>query len=452
MKGKTIFCIQILLLSLLLGGVAPALPAGAEGGVWAEIKVPSLNVREGPGVSFSAIGVLLEGAKVGVLGVHSATGWLQVEFADGPDGKGWITGQDRYVTISGSLKDVPQIVDVPESPAPKGSNISVDASPEAVSSSVSESDVVGKLVFQVSSGGDIYIVNADGTGLRKLTTGLDPALSPDGTKVAFARWDGTPRGLFVINADGTGEQLVYGWDRSGLKSPTWSPDGKRLAFTFETGDYTQLEIYARLPESYKQYMGGSSKLLVYEGPRHPWWKVASVGLDGQEFKDLLGHDFSFSPAWGTATDDDRIVYSSDRGLFITGEKPGMGNVLDDWNKWRITDYQLDRSPAWSPDGRRIAFQTKSHDHWEIVVVNDDGQGRTQITRSWPLADRPVNSVAPSWSPDGQWIVYLTDERGKWELWRMRPDGSEKQPFLEEALKGIEFKYDSVDERVVSWGK
>jgi Tol biopolymer transport system component len=130
----------------------------------------------------------------------------------------------------------------------------------------------------------------------------------------------------------------------------------------------------------------------------------------------------------------------------------MGNVLDDVKRWEITDYQDDRSPAWSPDDHRIVFQTKSHDHWEIVVINDDGQNRMQITRSWPLADVPVNSVAPAWSPDGQWIAYLTDERGKWELWRMRPDGSEKQPFLEDVLKDIPFEYHSVDERVVSWGK
>ena len=108
-----------------------------------------------------------------------------------------------------------------------------------------DSDLQGKLVFQTSSGGDIYIVNADGTGLRKLTTGLDPVLSPDGKKVAFARWEGIPRGLFVINADGSDERLVYGWDRTGLKSPTWSPDSRRLAFTLKTGDSGQDQIFVR---------------------------------------------------------------------------------------------------------------------------------------------------------------------------------------------------------------
>jgi len=443
--------ILLLLLAIMLASRWPTLPAMAQGSVWAQVKVASLNVREGPGTSFPAIGVLSQGDKVNVLGIHPETGWLQIEFAGGPGGKGWITGHEKYVSISGSASNIVQVVDVPAPSASGRGEGTAQAVLEQQPAEGAASGLPGKLVFQTSSGGDIYIINADGTGLRKLTTGLDPAISPDGTMVAFARWEGIPRGLFVINTDGTNERLVYGWDRAGLKSPTWSPDGKRLAFTFQTGDDTQLQIYVRYPEALKP-PGGSNKILVYEGPRHPWWKVASIGSDGQEFKELMGHDFSFSPAWGTAPGDERIVYSSDRGLFITGEKPGMGNILDDWNKWRLTDYQWDRCPAWSPDGHRIAFQTKSHDHWEIVVINDDGQGRTQITRSWPLADRPVNSVSPTWSPDGQWIAYLTDQRGKWELWRMRPDGSEKQPFLEEALRDIRFEYNSVDERVVSWGK
>ena len=47
----------------------------------------------------------------------------------------------------------------------------------------------GQLVFQSQSGSDIYIINADGTNLRRLTDGLDPQLSPDGSRVVFTRWE-----------------------------------------------------------------------------------------------------------------------------------------------------------------------------------------------------------------------------------------------------------------------
>jgi signal transduction histidine kinase len=48
----------------------------------------------------------------------------------------------------------------------------------------------GKLVFQTSNGGDIYVINADGTGLRRLTDGMELAWPPDGSRIAFTRWYG----------------------------------------------------------------------------------------------------------------------------------------------------------------------------------------------------------------------------------------------------------------------
>ena len=89
----------------------------------------------------------------------------------------------------------------------------------------------GKLVFQTAIGGDIYVVNADGTGLRRVTDGIDPILSPDGTQLAFARW-GSPAGVFVLDLRTGEERRVATVDRP--RSPIWSPDGSKLAFTHVT--------------------------------------------------------------------------------------------------------------------------------------------------------------------------------------------------------------------------
>ena len=81
------------------------------------------------------------------------------------------------------------------------------------------------IVFQFNSGGAIYAMDPNGKNLRYLTTGMDPALSPDGKQVAFTRWDGQDNGVtgsvWVINVDGTGErQVAAGANQP--KSPTWS--------------------------------------------------------------------------------------------------------------------------------------------------------------------------------------------------------------------------------------
>ena len=59
------------------------------------------------------------------------------------------------------------------------------------------------------------------------TTGLEPALSPDGSQVAFTRWD-EPRGLWLINSDGSNERQIFKASEQ-IMAPKWSPDGKWIA-------------------------------------------------------------------------------------------------------------------------------------------------------------------------------------------------------------------------------
>ncbi|MGE5138018.1 MAG: TolB family protein, partial [Rudaea sp.] len=83
----------------------------------------------------------------------------------------------------------------------------------------------GKLVFMDASGGNIYTVNGDGTGLKKVTTGLDPAWNSSGTQIAFAR-QGSNGGIFTINADGSNERLLY--NTGDPRAPQWSPDNSLI--------------------------------------------------------------------------------------------------------------------------------------------------------------------------------------------------------------------------------
>jgi Tol biopolymer transport system component len=82
--------------------------------------------------------------------------------------------------------------------------------------------LTGVLVFQEHNGGMIYLYDLESKTLKALTTGYDPALSPDGSTVAFIRYGGE-QGLYLIGADGTDERRIYGGSRD--CAPGWSPDG-----------------------------------------------------------------------------------------------------------------------------------------------------------------------------------------------------------------------------------
>ena len=87
----------------------------------------------------------------------------------------------------------------------------------------------GTRIAYESSLGGVWVMNADGSGQTKLTSGtqdIDPAWSPDGTQIAFGRPSSNGWNLFVMSADGSALRRVsdvFGND------PAWSPDGRRLA-------------------------------------------------------------------------------------------------------------------------------------------------------------------------------------------------------------------------------
>jgi Tol biopolymer transport system component len=95
-----------------------------------------------------------------------------------------------------------------------------------------------KIAFVRSDGNgaqDLYVMNADGTGATRLAAGAGtlphPTWSPDGTKIAFTGFDGTEFGIFVTNADGTGLHELFSKPGWVSEYPVWSPDGTEIAFT-----------------------------------------------------------------------------------------------------------------------------------------------------------------------------------------------------------------------------
>ncbi len=347
----------------------------------------------------------------------AAGDWYEIVYGEGRGGHAWIERalvSFERVSPTPSPTNQPSSATVVATPPPQTSPI---AQPAPL---ISRAVLPGKLVFQEHSGGAIYVINADGTELRRVASGLDPAFAPDGKQIAYSRWD-EPRGLFVMSLDGLQAQQLVGENL--IKSPTWSPDGRAIAFSQQRGG----------SEAQTIVVPGFGEFVI---PADPYWRLSAIDLSNGQRSNLADDNHSFTPSWGAQG----ILFADGRGLQRTRPDGAPQRLL--------TSPNAVRNPRESPDGTSIVATMEFHDHWEIVKLNADGSGLQRLT---PERGRS-NSVAPVWSPDGRSIGFLSDRSGRWELWVMNADGSSPRRLLPEALAGIEFHYDFAAEQVLDWGR
>jgi TolB protein len=285
----------------------------------------------------------------------------------------------------------------------------------------------GRLVFQASSGGKIYLVNVDGSGLTALTDGLDPAWSPDGSTIALTRWR-TPWGVYLVQPDGSREERVV--DGIQLKEVAWSPDGSRIVFTVNFSSAEPMEIC---------FFG-----FCFTLPPFSFGQMWTANLESGELLSLpLDDKAVHAPTWSPA--GNRIVYAGDRGLAWIDLDTMEKDVLAGGSAW-------DTSPTFSPDGGQIAFMGRVHNHWEVFVMHADGSDRRQLTHGDPALDPPPSNVAPAWSPDGKHLIFLSNRDGPWRFYVMNADGAGQRSLFGASLDHLDIRYEWATERVVSWSR
>jgi len=298
----------------------------------------------------------------------------------------------------------------------------------------------GKIVFQQASGGPIYTVNLDGTGLRQVGAGIDPSWSPDGTQITYADWSQQPRAIWVVAADGSNKRKLF--DAPEPRSPRWSPDGQAIVFTNRRWSAGQHEVCVTVKRP-----GHGSQPVCREMPPDEVSFLGLIDLATGAFRDLPTWPHAKTPAW--APDSTHIVYASEKGVHQTDR---AGTLGFDPHLPAINAVSLDAAdtdPELSPDGRFLVTMYHQHDHWEIHRLDLQTGARRRLTQSG-LLGRPANNVAPTWSPDGSAILFLSDRGGSWEFYLMNADGSNQHPILQTITAQVPITYDFASEQVADW--
>jgi multidrug efflux pump subunit AcrA (membrane-fusion protein)/uncharacterized protein YraI len=400
----------------------------------------NLNVRAGPGTSYPVIGSARSLETLTVVGRNDATTWLLVELPGGD--AGWVSAD--FAVVRGDVNALPisaQRVDGAEA-APPPTEPSTDSStpvqpastgPAASSNAQPAAGLDGTLVFQASSGGAIYAYDLASGALRQLTTGMDPALSPDGQTVAFVR-EGGEHGLYLVSIDGGNERRIYNGGEQ-LRAPSWSPDGQWIVFSRLTGEFNCREVGSGLCFPDNAFLEG------FDLVGKPERGLSIVNSNGQNFRDLPALNTAVTPSWGSAG----IVYAASSGLELTSDQPGATTQA-------VVKEIRYQDPDLSPDGGRIVFHSVEGNHRELFTVNTDGSGLQALTRPLDLlADEFAQNAAPVWSPDGSQIAFVSNRTedggvGDWGIWVMNADGGN----LRRLPIDVAIQYNFQGEQVVSW--
>ncbi len=423
-------------------------PVPAEGQVTAVVVLRGtrLNVRSGPGTEYQILTKAQPGEVFVAQGRNGPATWVELALPEG--GAGWVAVE--FVRLRDRVIDLPitsgrpdEDIEAAQPTASPTTQAEAVLLPTATRGSGKESPapaarpangLSGALVFQVSQGGQIYVYDLPSGELRPLTTGFDPAISPDGSQVTFTRLGGG-NGVYVIDRDGGDERKIFG-ERELLRSPKWSPDGKWIVFSRFDGTWECRNI------GFGICLLDNFFLQDFPLIEKPNWAISRIDPNGDNYRDLNALTTAQAPDWNGAG----IVYSAVSGIEITEDTPDAvtRNVIHE-------NYYHD--PDWQPNGGRIAFQARQGSHWEIFTINPDGSGLTALTRpQTTLVDALPSNVSPAWSPDGKQIVYFSnrdedEEAGRWRIWVMDADGGNQRPLPVE----LPMEYSFTMEQMVDWG-
>ena len=281
--------------------------------------------------------------------------------------------------------------------------------------------------------GDLYRVAVLGGEpkkvLERVVAGI--SFSPDGRRFAFVRPGTAGNSLVVVNADGTGEQVLAkrgGAERFGFDGPAWSPDGQVIATGVYT-DGTNMTVAAvsvadgtvrpitpqKWPSVYRMAWLRDGGGLVFSASAQTN-QIWHVSYPGGEVRRITDDTNSYGTGSFSMTADSSTIATLQTeviaNLFVapfadTGRAkqvtPGVGGRV------------LASGMSWTPDGR-LVYATGPFGNQDSWIMNADGTGNRQLTND------PGLDGDPDVSPDGRHVVFVSARSGRQNVWRMDLDG------------------------------
>lgn len=287
----------------------------------------------------------------------------------------------------------------------------------------------GLVAFQSFKGGTfhIWVMKPDGTGVRQITEGhgddREPRFSPDGKKIAFSS-DRAMKGsydIWVVDVD-SGKLMQWTSAPADEYEPAWSPDGSEIAFVSATG------IQAIDASGHARNVIAPVEGARFDSPS--WSpdgkKIAYTEIRGNKARLMVSGEavgnaddtFPFPATWLSAN---QLLYTGNGKIFVTtigGEtktipfqarfelnRPAYKHRQLDFDSTAAKPIKGIVDPALSPDGRRVVFESLNQ-LWLLEI----GRGVEQLTRD------NFYKQAPAWSPDGKQIAYSSDRAGTADIY------------------------------------